>query len=550
MKKFLCFLGLSLAFNTAFGQVVFQEDWDGNGPGVDAWTIINVDGNTPSTGAAFVTDAWTRVDRGHNEYYVDLGGPAGDFCIVSTSFYEPDGASNDWLISPEITIPSDGQYYLIWDARTPGTGNYSDGYKLKLSPTAGNTINDFTVELLNVPAEEFEWNTRVISLANYQGQTIRLAWVNQSFDKSFVLIDNIFIQTEVPNSPDCVTPVYPENGATGIDFSSPINFTWEQATTGGTPNSYDFYISEFPNGTGLDEPMASGLSEKYFNNTLNGLKYNTTYYWKVIAKNSAGESSGCSLSSFTTQENPFAPYCGITYSQLIMPITNVMFAGIDNTSDENSNSSHEAFINVSGNVQQGSSYELKVQANTRGDYEFRFIAFFDWNQDGEFSGDNEVYPLTQTIQNSNGIDGITAVHTINVPENAVLGNTRMRIKSESINIGGTDAYYDPCQGMYGQAEDYAIAVSIINDIENVEDNAVSVYPNPTSDFILIHINMPQQDKVVVEIINNNGQKVKRISLDGAMDLTENISLKGYSKGVYTIRVIADGKEISRRVIVE
>ena len=48
---------------TAFGQI-FQENWDGNGPGIMAWTIIDGDGNTPAEPVNYMTDGWVVVDRG------------------------------------------------------------------------------------------------------------------------------------------------------------------------------------------------------------------------------------------------------------------------------------------------------------------------------------------------------------------------------------------------------------------------------------------------------------------------------------------------------
>ncbi len=546
MKKILFLLGLSLVLGTAFGQV-FQEDWDGNGPGYDSWTKLDLDGNTPSTSAAFVTEAWTRVDRAHDQYYVDLGGPAGNYCVVSTSFYENDGQANDWLISPEITIPATGEYFLIWEARTPGTEQYREGYSVKLSPTAGSTPADFTAELLNVAEENFDWTTRIVSLSAYQGQTIRLAWVNTTTDRSFALIDNILIQEEAPSAPDCVTLTAPADGTADFDFSVPLNFAWEPAETGGTPTAYDFYLSSYPDA--LNGLFAENIPQTSISTIINGLQYNTTYYWKVVAKNSLGQATDCGINSFTTQENPFAPYCGITYKQIVMPITNVNFAEINNTSTPDELSCHESFIDLVGQVSQGNSYDLTVKANTAGDYEFRFIVFIDWNQDGEFSGSNEVYPITQTVQNSTGEDNIFATHTIHVPIDAKLGETRMRIKSESINEGGDAEYNDPCGGMYGQAEDYTLYVSEPSSINDLEKQMLSVYPNPTSGMFKVSINLPQKEDAWLNIINSNGQNIKSMSLNKVKTFNQDIDMSAYAKGIYTVQITTGTKTINRKVVV-
>ncbi len=546
MKKILLLLGLSLALGSAFGQVVFQENWDGNGPGYDNWIKIDVDGHTPAHD--FMTDAWVRKDRGYNDVYVsDFGGPAGDYCVASTSFYNPSGQqSNDWLISPEITLPS-GELTLFWDVNAPNE-SHQDGYLLKLSTTAGTTVDDFDVTLLTVEEAECGWTNQSISLAEYAGQTIRLAWVNNSTNKAYLLVDNIRVGGEAEESPDCVTLVYPADGETGIDFSANINFTWSPATTGGTPVHYDLFISQYPNGTGLEEPIASDLVDTNLSHVIIGLQYNTTYYWKVIAKNPVGEATDCAVHSFTTQENPFAPYCGITFTQIVLPITNVNFAGIDNASDANGGSCHEPFIDVIGQVSQGGSYDLTIKANTL-EYEFRFIAFIDWNQDGEFSGNDEVYPITETIYNSTGEDDASITHTIQVPANAALGTTRMRIKSASINPMETDVYNDPCDGMYGQAEDYTIEVSAPSNINSLASQKLSIYPNPTSGMFKVSIDLPQEEDALLTIINSNGQNIKRINLDNVKTLNENIDMRGYAKGIYTVQITTGKNTINRKVIV-
>jgi hypothetical protein len=75
MKKFLVILGAVIFLfgvtGSASADILFQEDFDGNGPGFDAWTIIDYDGNNtweaakdwgnlvpPYSGYAAAADAW------------------------------------------------------------------------------------------------------------------------------------------------------------------------------------------------------------------------------------------------------------------------------------------------------------------------------------------------------------------------------------------------------------------------------------------------------------------------------------------------------------
>lgn len=136
MKKILLvasFLAIPL-FGTA---QVFQENFDGAGPGFAAWTLIDVDGLThdPTVGE-FNAGAWIRKDRGGA--IPNYGGPDGNFAAMSSSWYSPAGTSNDWLISPQITLPADNTF-IQWDAKAQDP-DFSDGYKVMLSPNGGNAV--------------------------------------------------------------------------------------------------------------------------------------------------------------------------------------------------------------------------------------------------------------------------------------------------------------------------------------------------------------------------------------------------------------------------
>ena len=98
MKKLLLFASF-LAIPFSGNSQIFQENFDGSGPGFASWTTIDVDGLTPNAAVAFITTGWNRIEKlGANG---NFGGPAGDFAAMSTSYYNPPGISNDWLISPQ-----------------------------------------------------------------------------------------------------------------------------------------------------------------------------------------------------------------------------------------------------------------------------------------------------------------------------------------------------------------------------------------------------------------------------------------------------------------
>ena len=153
-------------------------------------------------------------------------------------------------------------------------------------------------------------------------------------------------------------------------------------------------------------------------------------------------------------------YCEPSFS-INEPITNVTFAGINNTTSAtiNGTPSLETFCQT-GTVLQGSSYTISLKGNTNGNWKNWFRVFIDWNQNGDFTDAGEVYNIG-SLQNSNGNAASTALTgTIAVPAGATVGLTKMRVLK---NYGSTAAngYVGPCvdNGGDGQAEDYLIQVN-------------------------------------------------------------------------------------------
>jgi hypothetical protein len=97
----------------------------------------------------------------------------------------------------------------------------------------------------------------------------------------------------VPPAPSCIaSPTTPTNGA--INQSLTTTLTWPIALYA---ESYDVYFGTTLPGT----PTTNTTSTTYNPGTLLA---GTTYYWKIVPKNSVGEPTGCSTWSFTTLTPP------------------------------------------------------------------------------------------------------------------------------------------------------------------------------------------------------------------------------------------------------
>ena len=146
------------------------------------WTLYDEDGRTPETEVSFVDEAWVASDYG------------GPWAAVSTSWYSPAGAADDWLVTPPIAISDGSEISFRATALDP---DFPDGYQVRIS-TATNSVSDFLANpaLLTVDEEQVgAWNNRTIDLAaeGYADQIIYLAWRNTSDDMFVLLVDNIAV---------------------------------------------------------------------------------------------------------------------------------------------------------------------------------------------------------------------------------------------------------------------------------------------------------------------------------------------------------------------
>ncbi|MCR9166496.1 MAG: choice-of-anchor J domain-containing protein [Nannocystaceae bacterium] len=177
----------------------FEEDFQG-GVIPEAWTTWDIDGLTPAMEVAFVDEAWVVSDA--------VTG-AGDFWAVATSWYSPAGTSDDWLISPPITLGATAT--LSWSAFTANAG-FPDGYDVYVVPTTVTEFTDFVTggdptaflalddmvvpsaaPVFSVAAEEAEIQNRNVDIGALAGEEVHLAFHSTAFDGVLILIDNVAV---------------------------------------------------------------------------------------------------------------------------------------------------------------------------------------------------------------------------------------------------------------------------------------------------------------------------------------------------------------------
>ena len=224
MKQSILLLFLVFGCHVSFSQIIFEDNFDGSGPGLAGWTVIDNDGHTINTGISFITNAWVEIDR--NDANGNFGGPAGDVAAMSGSWYTSLQTSDDWMITPAINISANNE--LVWDAKAQDA-SYPDGYEVRISTTGTNINSDFDTVLFSTSAENPDWVNRTVDLASYNGQTVYIAWRNNSTDKFVLLVDNVSVAVNNLNVGEYEEPITYQIGCVNhyisiYNINSEINY--------------------------------------------------------------------------------------------------------------------------------------------------------------------------------------------------------------------------------------------------------------------------------------------------------------------------------------
>lgn len=156
------------------------------------YTILNNDGNTPySTMTPFIGQ----------EGWISFQDPDSSLNQVaaSTSYFETADSADRWLITPQITLSSFGNY-ISWNAKSHDP-SYPDDYLVLLS-TTGNSPADFTDTIGSVEQENFEWTNREVDLSSLglNDSSIYVAFVLRTFDGFKLYLDDIMVRGEDASS--------------------------------------------------------------------------------------------------------------------------------------------------------------------------------------------------------------------------------------------------------------------------------------------------------------------------------------------------------------
>ena len=242
----------------------------------------------------------------------------------------------------------------------------------------------------------------------------------------------------------------PATAATGICYAGGGAVTSISWTAAAGAVSYDVY---FGAGSLPGTVTANVATTSYSTGTLLA---STTYYWKIVPRNSGCPSTGTALTwTFTTAATPCAfTYCAPTYTNgpgTIDQITNVTLGTLNNASGASASPFYTFYNAVTiPNLMQTSTASVSITFGS--DTNQWAAVWIDFNQNGVFETTEGVVSTVNA-----GANGTTTIN-IAVPAGAITGNTRMRVRGGNDSILTTAQACGASSSIYGETEDYIVNI--------------------------------------------------------------------------------------------
>lgn len=165
-------------------KMIFSCDFEQGIPAT--FTSYDEDGNEPSRG---MKKYGFEAGKAWVAYTEDAGTGVANGTAYSGSWYKVPGRSDDWLVTPEITVLN-SQAILSWKAHAVDAA-HPDGYAVYITDR-GNKPGDFPAEPeFVVTKENAKWTEHSISLKKWAGKQVRIAFVNNSTDCNLLALDDI-----------------------------------------------------------------------------------------------------------------------------------------------------------------------------------------------------------------------------------------------------------------------------------------------------------------------------------------------------------------------
>lgn len=267
---------------------------------------------------------WITMDNGigTGESWIETTDPARVYAGLKAAIIDREniGAGNtsqDWLVTPQITVPANGQ--LRFFTRQTLLGNNGSIYEIRVSTDASQTnqaayttIQTWTENNLNTTYNVYE--EKAVSLSAYAGQQVYVAFVKVNTQPTGTTSGDRWLIDQVKVLQQCLDPSILTTGA--ITPTSAV-LSW---TNNGSATNWEVVVQ--PSGTGT--PTGAGTPAPTNPYTYTGLNPGTNYEYYVRSICTLSNSNWVGPFNFTT--SPSGSVCSAP-----IVVTGLPYSHTDNT---------------------------------------------------------------------------------------------------------------------------------------------------------------------------------------------------------------------------
>ena len=421
-----------------------------------------------------------------------------------------------------ICQPNDATYSFTYktflgftETTTFSINNLPSGLTATFNPTTA--VSDGTNVTLTLSG------TSSVTVGSYDFEVVGTSPSETiAFDASVHIFDN-----------NLITPSLTSPADNSIDIIDPI-LTWVDSDN---TNTYQLQVS-------TDATFSTTVVDTQISNNsyvFSAASSDTTYYWRVKASNTCGDSIFSNVYQFRTKS------CSVCLSEGNMDYdtgtTLVSFNTINNPTPLTKSAGYNDYTNISTDVEIGNSYDLTIHINTDGNTSAGTFVWIDWDQDCNFDDDEE-YSLGYAINVADQPTNQSPL-SINVPNDAVLGATTMRVSTRWFT------YPTACGSGYdGEVEDYTINVGNLSTDNTSMDSAFNLWPNPNHGEFTVSLNSTNPQPTKLTVYDVAGRVIFKKYLQAQNNIQENVSLAKTQAGVYFVKVSDSNNSTTKKIIIQ
>ena len=505
-------------------------------------------------GATFPPSGWVSFVKSISKDFDDVYWEISDIHAHTgtksaySGWYDED--EEGWLVMQQYTPSTDNHTLYFFQRQFDADDDFDSEFTVRISTASQTTPSDFTIIDTQTETDFGEdWVIHEVDLSAYEGTPIYIAFVHDTNeDGDSWYIDDV--RTVSLAIPGITTNPNPADNTVDLEIlnsdTTRIDISWDAPSSGSTPDQYSFYM-------GIDESNLTKIANRVETNAHpRRFHFNTTYYWKAVSVNMAGDATGSSVWNFTTVPQPtlVAPYT-ITFDSIVPDGCDQMITNEDWWEYSKDPVAGTGHIGNNGDV-EGTSTEsggwfAHIDDSAPNSQNTSFLTPFI-----DVSSLNEPKISFYLISNGEGSPNVTltveiwdgaAWNTMLTSNTNTAGWELKEIDLSTLTItGAIQAKFKVVEDA-GDTYNDDLAIDDVkffdgnpDGVAEIEvDNSILVFPNPVNDYV----NVSSEENINKIIIYDiSGKEILRFT---PAKKNEKINISNFSRATYFVNIISETK---------